>query len=380
MTERTRFARRGSSGALMAGLLIACALLIPATALGDECHSVMGPAGTVQFHLPPSVGFALSQIPPEGTVLYRSQPYVVDYLCTYTSGPAKNQPMLTTLGDFTPLRNALRDSGLALDIIVDGNEAKPWSPKVLESVAQVFPEFFPIGVPFDRTLPADQQRPQHATIVIQLSVKSRKVTPGRYPVPGTTLIKLISDFTGTGNPGIFLTTSPTRLQYIPDTCIGDVGVDNLVQFDRVVATAGYMGTLPQQRPYNVTARINPSCSTGSLTTVRPGEGPDQEFYMPLTATFTPMGTERLSSDGRFIFLRNEEGQENGLQMQITDPAGQPVILNQAVVPPKGNFGTLHGSILSLRNTYAAELSPTGSADGMKLGKFTTQVMVNVRFE
>ncbi|MCG2605688.1 MAG: hypothetical protein KBO60_21750, partial [Achromobacter sp.] len=78
--------------------------------------------------------------------------------------------------------------------------------------------------------------------------------------------------------------------------------------------------------------------------------------------------------------RNEEGQENGLQMQITDPAGQPVILNQAVVPPKGNFGTLHGSILSLRNTYAAELSPTGSADGMKLGKFTTQVMVNVRFE
>lgn len=380
MTERTRFARRGSSGALTAGLLTACALLIPATALGDECHSVGGTASSVLFQLPPSVGFALSQIPPEGSVIYRSQPYTLDYLCTYNSGPAKNQPMLTTLGDFTPLRNALRDSGLSLEIIIDGNEAKPWSPKALEFSGQLFPEFVSIGVPFDRTLPADQQRPQRLTIVMQLRVKSRKAAPGRYSVPGATVIKLITDFAGTGDPGIFLTTSPTRLQYVPDTCIGDVGVDNLVQFDRVIATAGYMGTLPQQRPFNVTTRINPSCATGSLTVVRPGEGPDQEFYLPLTATFTPMGTERISSDGRFIFLRNDDGQENGLQMQITDPAGQPVILNRAIVPPKGNFGALHGSVLSLRNTYAAELSPTGSADGMKLGKFTTQVMVNVQFE
>ncbi|WP_445623271.1 FAD-dependent oxidoreductase [Lactiplantibacillus plantarum] len=86
-----------------------------------------------------------------------------------------------------------------------------------------------------------------------------------HPVPGTTVIKLISDFTGTGNPGIFLTTSPTRLQYIPDTCIGDVGVDNLVQFDRVVATAGYMGTLPQQRA----PRRSHGCRSRKRTRARP---------------------------------------------------------------------------------------------------------------
>ncbi|WP_353630426.1 hypothetical protein AADG64_16395 [Achromobacter xylosoxidans] len=35
-------------------------------------------------------------------------------------------------------------------------------------------------------------------------------------------------------------------------CIGDVSVDNLVRFGNVIATSGYMGTLPQQRPFNVT--------------------------------------------------------------------------------------------------------------------------------
>lgn len=93
-----------------------------------------------------------------------------------------------------------------------------------------------------------------------------------------------------------------------------------------------------------------------------------------------MGTERISSDGQFIFLCNDDGQKNGLQMQIADPSGQPVILNQAIAPAPGNFGALQGSALSLRNTYNAQLSPTGSADDLKIGKFITQVMANVRFE
>ncbi|MEC6411373.1 hypothetical protein ACOTJC_17575 [Achromobacter xylosoxidans] len=42
-------------------------------------------------------------------------------------------------------------------------------------------------------------------------------------------------------------------------------MDNVVRFGNVIATRGYMGALPQQRPFNVTRRIKRVSNIGNLT-------------------------------------------------------------------------------------------------------------------
>lgn len=72
-------------------------------------------------------------------------------------------------------------------------------------------------------------------------------------------------------------------------CIGDFSVDNLVRFSNVIATSGYIGTLAQQRPFNVTARINPACDIGNLTFPLIPDNDSTRFVMLPSAHFVLQG-------------------------------------------------------------------------------------------
>ncbi|KAJ8135026.1 hypothetical protein OY671_011761, partial [Metschnikowia pulcherrima] len=133
------------------------------------------------------------------------------------------------------------------------------------------------------------------------------------------------------------------MQFTPQ-CIGDVSVDNSVRFDRVMATAGYMGTSPQQHPFSVTARINPSCSIGSSTAPARPDNAQTQFLMSLAAQFVSQGAGRLDDAGQSIISSNDDGVDNGSKMQILDAdnANLPVTISPAPAPPSradvGNFG------------------------------------------
>lgn len=77
--------------------------------------------------------------------------------------------------------------------------------------------------------------------------------------------------------------------------------------------------------------------------------------------------------------------ENGLKMQILDPnnANQPVKILPAFVPPLredvGNFGQLVGNNpAAMVHTYTASLT-TDAGKELKLGKYSTRVLVRVSY-
>ncbi|MFY1910661.1 hypothetical protein ACOTB6_03840 [Achromobacter xylosoxidans] len=364
-------------------LIAACAAVLALPGLARATVSATSPgceaiAGTT-IDLIPSVNFTLGSLPPPGTEIYRTRTFEIDFECYMADRFGRDltgTPQLQALGDYTVLNKALNNAGLKLDIIVNGDEANPWTPNLVPSPGVALSEVR--DIPPAYTGASGKRR---VTLVARLKVVNDHPPPARYPVPGATVFKISGAFGAGSYPGPYITTTPTRMQFTP-ACIGDVSVDNLVSFNRVVATAGYMGTLPQQQPFNVTARINPLCSIGSLTAPLTPNNEQTRFLMLLSAQFVLQGGGRISSDGKSIILKNDDGAENGLLLQILDE-NLPVTIRPIFVPEQpwetGNFGQLVGDKPPAAvRTYMASLTPDPGKD-IKLGKYSAQVLVRVSY-
>lgn len=368
----------------MAGLLILlCAAVIglagPAKAQVAQPSGCRADSG-VAIKLIPSVNFTLGKLPPPGTEIYRTITYVVNYDCSMydrLGKPLAATVQLQALADYSTLNQSLTRAGLKLEIVINGDEAHPWAPNLVAGLP--ISETHPVGPGY-----AGESGPRTLNLVAKLTVLNDNPPPARYPVPSGTIFKLVPAYGAGGYPGPFITNTPTRMQFTPQ-CIGDVSVDNLVRFDRVMATAGYMGTLPQQHPFSVTARINPSCSIGSLTAPARPDNAQTQFLMLLAAQFVLQGAGRLDDAGQSIILSNDDGVDNGLKMQILDAdnANLPVTILPAPAPPSradvGNFGQLVGyNPAAAVHTYTALLMPDPGKE-LKIGKYSTQVLVRVTY-
>ncbi|EDW1731905.1 hypothetical protein S726_004034 [Salmonella enterica subsp. enterica] len=341
------------------------------------------------IQLIPAVNFTLGNLPPVGQEIYRTITYVINYECSYYNAkdqpfpPGVTIPQLQALGGFLTLNDALDKAGLELQIVVNGDEGNPWRPNVLVGGGNVS-EFRAIGPAYQGTT-----GPKVLTLVAKLLVKRANPPAARYPVPAGVIFRVMPTVgAGPEVSQVSISNTATRMQFVPQ-CLGAVSVDNVVQFNRVIAMSGYMGTLPQQQPFNVAVRINPSCNTGSLLTPDVGD-PNNEwkkFLMLLSAQFFLQGTGRVDADGRTIILSNKDGVENGLKMQILDPshgnlpvkiypdpASRPVPLRGEV----GSFGQLLGSNPAAVHTYMASLTPDAGKE-LKLGEYSTQVLVRINY-
>lgn len=370
--------RMRMAGALI--LLCAAMMAFPGVAKAQTARRGCTSSGGFQIDLIPSVNFDLGAIPPPGTEIYRTQTYVINYECVNydrMGRPVTASPQLQVLSDYTALNQAVNRAGLALEIIVNGDENNPWRPNREPGL--------PISENHDAGLPyTGESGPRVLTLIARLKVVNNTPPTARYPVPSGTIFKLIAGVGAVLSPGPFITNSPTRMQFVP-RCIGDVSVDSLVQFGRIIAMKGYMGTLPQQYPFKVTTRIDPSCNIGSLLTPATPDNERTQFLMLLSAQFILQGPGRIDGDGTSIILHNEDGVENGLRMQIldTENANQPVPILPAPVPPLrddvGSFGQLAGSNPAAAvHTYTASLTPDAGKE-LKLGKYSTQVLVKVTY-
>lgn len=367
-------------------LIVACAavLVLPGvakaavSATSPGCEAIAG----VTIDLIPAVNFSIGALPPIGTEIYRTKTYTIDYQCFMADRfgkPLAATPQLQALAGYTTLNQALVKAGLKLEIIVNGDEAHPWIPNLVATS----------GVPLSevRDIPpayvgASGQR--SVTLVARLKILNDHPPPARYPVPSSTIFKISAAYGAGGYPGPFITTTPTRMQFTP-TCIGDVSVDNLVQFKSVLAMTGTQGNLPQQQPFRISARINPLCPTGGLTVPLTPDNENTRFLMLLSAQFVLQGAGRIDVDGTSIILSNDDGVENGLKMQILDPnnANLPVAILAAPAPVQrwetGNFGELVGDRPAAAvHTYMASLTADAGKD-LKIGRYSTQVVVRVSY-
>ncbi|MHA7119886.1 hypothetical protein ACWV16_04315 [Achromobacter xylosoxidans] len=376
-----RFWRRVSLRA--AGLLMtACVAMLVCPSAANAQSSGCRASNSTIIDLIPSVNFTIENLPPPGTEVYRTRTYVINYECTLYDRfgwPETGTPQLQALGDYITLNRSLNQAGLKLEIVVNGNESSPWVPNLDGSTGAALAELYPLGPSY-----TESTGPRSITLVAKLSVINQFPTPARYPVPSSTIFK-ISPAIGRGAaPGPFITSTVTRMQFTPK-CIGDVSVDNLVRFGNVIATSGYMGTLPQQRPFNVTGRINPACNIGNLTFPLIPDNDSTRFVMLLSAQFVLQGPGRIGSDGTSIILSNDEGVENGLKMQILDPnnANQPVVIRASAVPPSrddvANFGQLVGNNpAAVVHTYMASLMRDEGKE-LRMGGYAAQVLVRVSY-
>ncbi|WYX35236.1 hypothetical protein WJ966_28245 [Achromobacter xylosoxidans] len=157
-------------------------------------------------------------------------------------------------------------------------------------------------------------------------------------LPPTFAFKLVADEAAVADPGIFLNSTASRFQFIP-SCIGSVNVDNTVAFDTVLTTSNYNGKLPQAKPFNVMTRINsPACAgLASLTGPPSSDNPLDEFYLRTVVSFLPQGGERTDPTDESIFLRNADGQENGLKLSITNGANQTIKLGPPLATTTASF-------------------------------------------
>lgn len=365
-------------------LLLLCAALtgiaglakaqVPAQSPG--CRSSSGAA----IQLIPSVNFTLGKLPPPGTEIYRTITYTINYECVFADRfgvPRTGTPHLQALGDYTTLNRALSQAGLKLEIIVNGDDSNPWAPNLTPGAP--LSEWREIGPAY-----TGSSGPRVLQLAAKLTVINDHPPAARYPVPSGTIFKISANLGAGSYPGPFVTNTPTRMQFTPQ-CIGDVSVDSVVRFNSVMATAGHLGTLPQQQPFRVTARINPSCDIGTLTAPATPDNDATKFLMLLSAQFILQGAGRIGDGGQSIILSNEDGVENGLKMQILDAdnANQPVTILPAAVPPAyediGNFGKLVGhQPAAAVHTYTASLTADAGKE-LKIGKYTTQVLVKVSY-
>lgn len=359
------------------GGLIAC-MLAPALGYAQmgvrECTLLNGD-NTVTFTIPPSVNFSSDSAPIAGSFLYLSRPYEFQYRCI-NNAPGLRRVAIVVQGDYAPLRQALRDASLRLDIVYDNLQLGSWNPDPL-----IFGHtpFFSVDAPYEKDTGVRLGR-----IFLMLFSTERVTTPLRVYLPATMAFRMIPDETATAAPGIYLNSRASRFQYIPQ-CIGSVNVDNTVQFDTILTTSNFNGKLPQTKRFNLTTQVNNACPGIAGLVAPPGPISGDEFYVRTLVSFLPQSGERVDLMDDAIYLKNANGQENGLKLSITNAANQTIKFGPIPVDTHGepssayytsNLGvTLHGTSLALTQTYTARLERSGAE--LKTGKYSAQVLVKV---
>ncbi|EAX4622105.1 hypothetical protein EK57_004650 [Salmonella enterica subsp. enterica] len=343
-----------------------------------ECTDWSGNNTNISLNLPPSVSFEPGKLPAPGQVLYTSPAwYQVNYKCkTNSSGTV--QPTLTVLADANPLlQQALKDAGLKLQVLIDG-VGTPWQPATQDSVS--------FGPSYNRDKDTGEQT---LRLKAQLIVE-RKSSPGFYAVPALTAFKLISSSGYIATPGLFLVTTPVRIQYVP-TCFvqTSLNTDN-INFGPVITT-DVVGSFSRTRSFQVSADANANCNGMNLSSLKQPykvylNGQLKGTYyleLPLKVSFILNNGGVISSDNKSIILYKEGTEtKNGLQLQITDSSGTPVKFGEITSPdaqslPGNKLGEFSNGNFNAKKIYNVKLSATG--EPALTGKYNAQVLVKVEY-
>ncbi|EGU3668861.1 fimbrial protein [Salmonella enterica] len=375
---RNTLCRLLRSGRWFLCLALLCSVMLPgfasAAATDAFCENLDSSGDinlTMQF--PPSVSFAPgADFPP-----YTSPPAHVKYRCT-DSG--QQTVAITLLGDLSPLTDALKKTGLQMEVKVtdsSGGGESTW----LFTGAQNKIDHITIGTPYtgDTTV-----RTMTIRMTVSRDPSAPIPAPGFYAIPSLQAFKLNSHYGRYNGPAII--TPSLRLQYVPKCFVKTSLNTNKINFGPVMTT-DVDSSFSRKDNFTVTADVNPNCNSGQFGNLQKDytvslSGGSKTFYLdlPLKVSFMLNNGGELSSDNKSIILHNPEGNNNGLQLRITDNNNIPVTFGETSLPDNkfGHFqGGPGGGTWNISNTYNAVLFPTG--DPVKTGKYSAQVTVKVEY-
>lgn len=361
-------------------LVMPCMLMVPGYASAaeavslDTCIIDNNPAKTtVKIVLPPSVSVPPGRKPDSNTPFYTGHRITINYQCKNSAGTAL--VTLIRLGDYGPLLNALKDAGLQLKLSIQDSSSGAllsWDPGGSSSLVL-------LGASY-----TGNTGPRTVIITPLLYIKEKKPA-GFVAIPGLTAFKLTPN--SNSNKGFFIETSATRIQYVPDCFVKTTLGVNSIDFGPVIKT-DVDGKFTRNRSFDVQARTNDdsSCFTGNLTS--PYTAHDQNntsfgtFYLelPLKVSFILNSGGVLSADKQSIILNNENNEDNGLQLKISDTDNNFVTfgdISQVENHPANKLGEFNNGRFTVSKTYTAILSPTGKQ--VKTGKYNAQVTVKVSY-
>lgn len=328
----------------------------------------------MDFKLPTPIVFQQGALPAPGQVLYSYTFPVQTFFCqaerpnSYTNG---YQPSLAaTIKDnyFENLRLILAKAGLGLRFRISspGSVGGIWEPNNSSN------QFFPVGRRYGASSSDLATGRQTFTLAVELYVKEQVTRALKIHIPESSagIIRLIwaSGVDDEIYSNIKYHSSGADLWYLP-TCIGKVTIPPLLRFNRIYSgatTSNYDGTLPQGKSFTIKAQYNPGCGFPDTTTSY------NDLDLRLAIKFTPEGPGRV--DNKYIYLKNDEGEENGLRLRIRNQ-------NFSRDTTFGQYSDIIGLNSTSEvssNIFTAELEKN-PAVSVKNGNFTQRVKVDIDY-
>ncbi|EIS5513026.1 hypothetical protein LZ423_004854 [Salmonella enterica] len=327
--------------------------------------------GSINFTLPTPIVFQQGSLPAVGSVLYSYTFPVQSFICQAARPKALGfqAALAATIKDhyFQDLQNTLAKAGLAMRFrIASSGSSGIWTPNDSSS------QFYPVSKVYGKDGSHLSTGKQTFTMTVELYVKEQVTRALKISLPASSegAIRLIW---GVGKdsdiyPSIKYKSTSADLWYLP-TCIGKVTIPPVVRFNRVYSgatTTDYDGTLPQGQSFTIKAQYNPGCGYPDTTTSY------NDLQLKLAIKFTPEGPGRV--EDKYIYLKNEEGNENGLRLRIRDMK----LSKDAVFGSYSDIIGLNSTSEVSSNTFSAELEKAPGAT-IKTGNFTQRVKVDIDY-
>lgn len=327
--------------------------------------------GNINFTLPTPIVFQQGSLPAVGSVLYSYTFPVQSFICQAARPNALGfqAALAATIKDhyFQDLQNTLAKAGLAMRFrIASSGSSGIWTPNDSSS------QFYPVSKVYGKDGSHLSTGKQTFTMTVELYVKEQVTRALKISLPASSegAIRLIW---GVGKdsdiyPSIKYKSTSADLWYLP-TCIGKVTIPPVVRFNRVYSgatTTDYDGTLPQGQSFTIKAQYNPGCGYPDTTTSY------NDLQLKLAIKFTPEGPGRV--EDKYIYLKNEEGNENGLRLRIRDMK----LSKDAVFGSYSDIIGLNSTSEVSSNTFSAELEKAPGAT-IKTGNFTQRVKVDIDY-
>lgn len=327
--------------------------------------------GSINFTLPTPIVFQQGSLPAVGSVLYSYTFPVQSFICQAARPNALGfqAALAATIKDhyFQDLQNTLAKAGLAMRFrIASSGSSGIWTPNDSSS------QFYPVSKVYGKDGSHLSTGKQTFTMTVELYVKEQVTRALKISLPASSegAIGLIWGV-GKGSdiyPSIKYKSTSADLWYLP-TCIGKVTIPPVVRFNRVYSgatTTDYDGTLPQGQSFTIKAQYNPGCGYPDTTTSY------NDLQLKLAIKFTPEGPGRV--EDKYIYLKNEEGNENGLRLRIRDMK----LSKDAVFGSYSDIIGLNSTSEVSSNTFSAELEKAPGAT-IKTGNFTQRVKVDIDY-
>ncbi|HFW1990665.1 TPA: hypothetical protein ACIA3T_004421 [Salmonella enterica subsp. enterica serovar Saintpaul] len=345
-------------------LVLLTAISNPAQAEYDAAFCMSSGAGSLVIRNINLKGGALP-----GNTTLQLVPLTVSYTCTLYLSSINYQPTLYLLPGASSLVNALKASGLAMEIIISesgGTTGTLSWVNIQNSVNSTGRIEVPFG-PVLGTQPGTHTGTASLSLRIFTDAKGVTVTaPKNISVPAT-MFQIIP-FHDTTKPfsakGTKFQIAPFNINIIPDNSGAIAVAPDLIRMGHFYT--GDVSSQTKQASFTVTALQKAGVGNNGTP-----------FTIPLGIEFRPTNQTMLTDVGKTINLINTNGKQSGLKLTIKEDSGNAVTFNKTA--PMGDIMMGTGATGAVKKNYIATVAPV-PGKSINTGDFTAGISIIVTYQ